>query len=210
MSMRKLIILTAAIFTFHFSQAQLLSFGLRAGVSSSSVQVSQTIAITGSNVQYTDGDKVLGWHAGVFARTGISSLYIQPEVLFTQSGGGINIDSAGTITKGELNFKNLSVPVMVGYKFGNVLRVNAGPVLNVLLSNKVSDEIKNWEQKYKSGTIGFQAGVGLDISKLLIDVKYEGSLSKLGDTITVPGTTQPLNTDMRTSQIILSIGYRLF
>jgi hypothetical protein len=208
--MKKLIILLAVVFTFHFSQAQFLSVGLRGGVSSSAVQVSQTFPVAGTNIKYTDGDKVLGWHAGLFGRVGISSLYVQPEILIAQSGGGINIDSAGTITKGELKFSNLSVPVMVGYKFGEVLRVNAGPVLNILLSNNVKGDIRNWQQTYKSGTIGFQAGVGLDISKLLIDLKYEGSLSKLGDQITIPGTTQSFDTDTRTSQIIVSIGYRLF
>jgi hypothetical protein len=150
----------------------------------------------------------LGWHAGVFARVGLSSLYIQPEILISQSGGGINIDSAGTVTKGTLTFSNLDVPIMIGYKFAKILRVNAGPVFSYMLSNKASDNVRNWDQKYKTGTIGYQAGIGLDISKILIDLKYQGNLSKLGDSVTIPGTSQSFNTDMKNSQIILSVGLK--
>ena len=51
---------------------------------------------------------------------------------------------------------------------------------------------------------GFQAGIGLDISKLSLDARYEGSLSRLGESFSVGGADFPL--DARPSQWIISLG----
>jgi hypothetical protein len=208
--MKKYLIVVLVLLASQVTRAQgLFSWGLRGGLSSSVLQVSESFDVSGTSVKYTKGDAILGWHAGVFTRFKLSLLYIQPELLISQSGGGINIDSAGTVTQGTLTFNNLDIPVMVGVRFAKILRVNAGPVFSFMLSNKMSDNMSGWDQKYKSGTIGYQAGIGADLSRLLIDLKYQGSLSKLGDSVTIPGTSQSFNTDMKNSQIILSLGIRI-
>lgn len=206
--MKKILVLVAALTVFHYSNAQFLTFGLRGGVSSSGLQVKESFPVSGGTVSYKDGDKVLGWHVGVMARLKISNLYIQPELLFVNSGGNIVVTDTGYTTTGKVKFSTASVPVMVGLKLGKVFRINAGPALNFVLSQKVDDNIKQFDQKYKSATIGYQAGIGADISVLMIDLKYEGNLSKLGDSVTIPGAGT-FNTDMRSSQIILSVGIKL-
>lgn len=205
--MKKYIILAAAIFAFQFSQAQLLSYGLRAGVSSSGLQVKESFAVTGGAVNYKDGDKVLGWHVGLLARVKLSSFYVQPELLFVNSGGNIIVSGTGYALpeKGTIKFSNLSIPIMAGLKLGKIFRINAGPSFDINLSRKISDNLKDLNQKYNSATIGYQAGIGFDISKLAIDLKYEGSLSKLGNQVTIPGAGT-FNTDMRSSQLIASVG----
>ena len=209
--MKKYFIVVLALLACQMAYAQKLSYGIRAGVSLSTLQVQKNVQVSGGGtVNYKKGDASLGWHAGVFARVTLKKIYIQPELLITQSGGGINIDSAGTPTKGTLTFNNIDVPVMIGYKFAKIMRINAGPVFSYMLSNKISDNMKDWKQKYKAATIGYQAGIGLDISKILVDLKYQGNLSKLGDSVSIPGTqpAQSFNTDMKNSQIILSVGFR--
>ena len=49
------------------------------------------------------------------------------------------------------------------------------------------------------------AGSGLDISKLSLDFRYEGSLSKLGESLSVGGSEFAL--DARPSQWIISLGF---
>jgi hypothetical protein len=43
------------------------------------------------------------------------------------------------------------------------------------------------------------------VSKISLDVRYEGSLSKLGDSFTVGG--QDFNLDARPSQWVFSLGF---
>ena len=213
--MKKILVLVAALCIYNFSNAQLLTFGFRAGVSSSGLQVKESFPVSGGSVSYNDGDKILGWHVGFLARASISKLYVQPELLFVESGGNIEVTSTSTSPAvlsgsevGKITFQSISVPVMVGLKLGKILRINAGPGFNYILSQKVSDNLKDLDQKYKSATIGYQAGIGADLSLLMIDLKYEGGLSKLGDSVTIPGAGS-FNTDMRSSQIILSVGIKL-
>ena len=59
---------------------------------------------------------------------------------------------------------------------------------------------------YKRVTLGYQAGVGIDLlKKLTFDLRYEGSLNQFGDEITILGETFPL--DDRTGAIIFHVGY---
>ncbi|GAH15956.1 unnamed protein product, partial [marine sediment metagenome] len=53
-----------------------------------------------------------------------------------------------------------------------------------------------YEEKYKSATFGYQAGVGIDIlKKVTFDFRYEGNLNKLGDGMTIGG--EDFNFDSR-------------
>ena len=61
------------------------------------------------------------------------------------------------------------------------------------------------EQEFSAATLGYQAGVGLELANLLVDVKYEGNLSKLGDGVTIAG--RDYSFDQRMSQWILSVGF---
>jgi hypothetical protein len=53
-------------------------------------------------------------------------------------------------------------------------------------------------------TFGYQAGIGLDIGNLVLDLKYEG-----GMTNSINGFAE-VPTDQRQNQLILSMGFRLF
>ncbi len=208
--MKKIILLFVAFTVFHYSDAQFLTFGLRGGVNSSALQVKKSFPVSDGTIYYKGGDKILGWHVGMLARVTISNFYVQPELLFVESGGNIVVSGTGYSIpeKGEIKFNNLSVPVLAGLKLGKIFRINAGPAFDFPLSHKTADNLRNLDQKYKKATVGYQAGIGADISALMIDLKYEGNLSKLGDTVTFPGGAT-FDTDMRCNQVILSIGIKL-
>jgi hypothetical protein len=185
-----------------FAQAQFFMLGIRGGLSSSTVRVDDVINIpSGSNYSLESYDPLVGFHAGVVSRITIRKLFIQPELLFSSSGGQVKVSdlTSGTYTLREQKFNRIDIPVLAGVKTGP-LRLEAGPVASFTLSEK-SDlfETSGYKDDFKKATIGYQAGIGFDLfKKLAFDLKYEGSLSKLGSGLTVGTTTYPYDT--RTSQ----------
>jgi hypothetical protein len=99
----------------------------------------------------------------------------------------------------------IDIPVMVGIKL-KILKLEAGPVASFIISNN-SDlkSITSYELQWNKATIGYQAGLGLDVGKIALDVKYEGNLSKLGTGIDIGNTTASFDT--RLNQLIVSIGF---
>lgn len=223
--MKRLALLLSLLLTLSFiSQAQLFRFGIKGGVNSSSVKIDKTML---DDIQTADGlrditieqgDSKLGLHFGVFGRIQLAGLYIQPELLFTQTKGEFIIteqnpsNPQSIVTNlAEQKFNKFDIPVMVGWKFGPA-RIGLGPVATVVLSesdglmdklNDIADETA--EGALNKAVFGYQVGVGLDILKFAtIDLKYEGNLSKLGDSFSL-GSEQ-INFDQRNPQFILSLG----
>ncbi len=192
--MKKTLFVILAFLAIGAVQAQEFSIGPKVGVSQGNISVDGN--------SYESGSDKLGYHVGAFVRMGGKSLYVQPEVLYTNTGGEIR-ETQGTEQRTfEASFDRLDVPVMVGFKLADFFRIQGGPVASFLLDSDFSDEIESPD--FKDSTLGFQAGIGFDIANMIIDLKYEGSLSKQAESIGgVP-------TDQRQNQLILSLGLRLF
>ncbi len=199
----KKLILTLALAFIGFSASAQFTLGPRVTLISSNLDLREEIA----NVEA--GDAEFGFQYGLFARfkVPVIGLYVQPELLFSSTESTIT-SSAQDV---DLSFNRIDVPIMIGGKIGP-LRINAGPSLSFLTNAEYESagaaaiDIKD---NYSSTTVGFQAGIGVDILKFVIDLKYEGSLGeKFGESITVGGNS--FATDERASQIVLGIGFKLF
>ena len=201
MKKKHLILCTIFVLAVMPLQAQ-LSFGVRGGFNTSKVKLSDNI-INGYELDYDKGN--YGYHFGVIGQLKVLALFVQPELLFTTTKSSLKVIYQGKASYGDQNFYKLDLPVIVGVKLGP-LKLQAGPVASTPLGtkSKVLDQV-GLSQRLKGATVGFQAGAGLQLSKLLLDVKYEGNLSKLGDGMIING--QQINFDQRVSQVILSIGY---
>lgn len=195
--MKKLLIAIMGLFIIGSVEAQDFSIGPKVGVSQGNVNV--------SGDGFTSGDSKLGYHLGGFIRMGGNFFFIQPEVLYTNTGGDISrMDGNDRVTY-EATFNRLDVPIMVGLKFANIFRIQAGPVANFLLSSELRDNVDNIiDPDYNTSSIGYQAGIGLDVGNMILDLKYEGPLGKTADSIV------GFQTDQRQNQLILSLGIRLF
>lgn len=103
-------------------------------------------------------------------------------------------------------FNKIDIPIMVGMKFGPA-RIQAGPITSIVVNNKSAlADYGSYEEKFNGATWGYQ--VGLDIfNKIILDAKYEGSLSKLGKGIKIGGETRDF--DSRTNQFVVGIGFVL-
>ncbi|MGB3181928.1 MAG: outer membrane beta-barrel protein [Cyclobacteriaceae bacterium] len=197
--MKKLLILSFLLLAGASSYAQFFTVGPRIGLTSSDLNLRETTLENGDIIR--SGSPKAGFHAGMFTRITVGNFYIQPEALFTQAGGEIELNSNGFTEVFKLNYNRLDIPVMMGAKFGPV-RVGAGPVASLMLS----EDQKLWDDvttNFKESTLGYQVGVGFDVANVVIDLKYEGSLEKFG---TIGG----FETDARQEMFIASVGFKIF
>jgi hypothetical protein len=208
MIMKKLLVILLSVFIALPAISQ-LNFGLKAGVSTTSITMDDAKTITSSGgAKYLLGKAEganYGIHAGIFVRAGISKLYIQPELLFSTRSNEYSLSKVNSLTDSlsvKQVFNKLDIPVMIGLKFGPV-RINAGPVGSVRIGSP-KELIADPDVKavYASMTFGYQAGVGLDIfKKLTIDLRYEGGLSKYQNKLA------NIALDDRPNAFLMSIGY---
>lgn len=204
----RLIFLFLFIFCMLNVNAQ-LSFGIRGGVNSSNVKLND---FGGRDYQLKYNRGALGFHIGGIAQIKLLNFFIQPELLYTQTKNDVSLATWNSVNAewgvpelGEQRFSKIDIPIIAGMKFGP-LKLQAGPVATMMLKSK-SDLLDNYdiEQEFSAATLGYQAGVGLELANLLVDVKYEGNLSKLGDGVTIAG--RDYSFDQRMSQWILSVGF---
>ena len=196
------------LFAFCLSAATIfaqLDLGLKAGLNLTNI--SGEMLTTDYHIVSSQGSK-LGYHAGGFLRATLFGIYIQPELVFTSIASEFTVTDQNTSIEqlAKQRIGRVDVPLIVGVKLGT-LRMGLGPVGSIIVSDK-SDltDITGYETKLKSATFGYQLGVGLDIRKVGLDIRYEGNLSKLGDHMVVGG--QQVNFDSRARQVIFSLSYR--
>ena len=210
--MKKLSLFFIAFFviTAAYSQDQFLRLGPKVGISSTDISIGD--GLQDEEYLLESGDAKVGFHVGAFARLSIAGFFVQPEALFTSAGGKIRIDD---VNGGELirdyRLNKIDVPVMIGKKFANLIRLQVGPTFSLLLNDNADEDISGAvdevNENWKNALIGYQLGIGLDIGNLILDLKYEGNLSKFGDQISIGG--EAFETDMRNNQFILSLGFNL-
>jgi hypothetical protein len=194
-----------------FSQ---IKFGLKAGVSTTSLSMPSMSTITSGSTTYTVNGLTsakYGFHGGAFVRLTLFGVYIQPELLFSTrtneyTVSNITNQASPVSYVAKQSFNKLDIPVMVGLKLGPI-RLNAGPAASLLI-NSPKDLITNpdYKNNYNRLTFGYQAGLGFDLLGLLtFDVRYEGSLKKYQNQIqNLTGTKY--NLDDRPNAFLFSVG----
>ncbi|MHC2993071.1 hypothetical protein OB13_16355 [Pontibacter sp. HJ8] len=199
--MRIFILTICTLFAMSTAAQAQITGGIKAGVGSANVAVRDVI---NNPSDYAKKESVTSYHAGAFARISLLGLFIQPEAVFTQTGGRLESGPDATLANqvAEIEFNRLDVPVMAGVSIANLVRVQAGPVASMLLSAKQDGEnIKSFMEK---SDWGYQAGVGIDIQKLSIDLRYE-RINK-----TYENSTDQSKYDLANQQLLLSLGLKLF
>ncbi|MCS7017594.1 MAG: outer membrane beta-barrel protein [Cytophagales bacterium] len=156
---------------------------------------------------FVPGDARVSFHGGGFVQAKVAGIILRPELYFTSIGSQAifesqNAQQVQTQIK-NYNINRIDLPILVGFGFAKLLRINAGPVLSATAGNNTTVN-----QKLNSATVGLQAGVGLDIGKLGIDVRYEGSFSNISNELNLGNFSFPA--DQRIRQYMVSLSYRLF
>lgn len=200
--MKKTTLILVLLALFAIQADGQFKFGISGGMNLSYVDP-QTLTEGDYTISMLD-ERFTGFHIGAMAQISVLGLFIQPELLYTSIGNEMRVDEEGKATVFyDRKINRLDLPVMVGTSLGP-LRIGAGPVGSIILSESSELDIAGAREEINNMTFGLQFGLGFDISNLLIDVKYEYNLSRLGDNIEIGG--QNMEFDSRPKQLIISLG----
>lgn len=138
-------------------------------------------------------DSRKGYIFGIYTRIG-RKLYLQPEVYVATKGGTIDLTKTDPSDPSKpkiselvrVSYTNIDIPVLIGYRFLRIFRINCGPVasLNVGSNQKLAEALKfystnNITDTYKNASFSYQIGGGIDVLKFGLDVRYEGSITEI-------------------------------
>lgn len=197
--MKKLILTAIIGLAANFATAQNINFGVKGGAVFNTDK-GEVWRDTG-NIFKKDGKASAGFQAGALARISLAGIYIQPELLYTQFKNEYNTDGEDfKVTK-----KRLDVPVNVGKRFLGIAHVQAGPVFSYYFDDKLS--VKEFTTaKQDEFNVGMQIGAGVEVSKLLFDLRYEFGLGKVGSEI-LNGNNREFKTENRPQMLNLTVAY---
>lgn len=175
--MKTKLFLVAAFLIFSSAAMAQFNLGVKGGVNISKV-----------NDRAFRDEFTYGYHLGGFAEVGLGKrLKIQPEVLWNQLN--TRADTAfRNIYSNALDFSNykdvklnyLSIPVLLSYKLGNVLYLQAGPQFGILL-NQDKTLLENGKEAFSKGDFSMLGGVQLNVSKLRLSGRYFVGLNNISE-----------------------------
>lgn len=209
---RKFLPLLAILLLFHLTAYSQVKFGLGIGMSSVDIAPSDLVITNSSGSQQLLmqlESANYGVHAGMALRIMIKKFFIQPQVFLNASSADFRLEDlqGGNLPSKVFRekYQNLDLIPLFGYKLGP-LRLQAGPVAHYFLACQSDlDEIPDYQKVFEEFTYGYQAGIGLDIWKIFIDLSYEGNFSRFGEHINVFG--KKFAFDKNPARFVVTAGY---
>ncbi len=205
--MKKVIFVLALAATFATTVQAQFKAGIKGGVTTYNMKLGDFLVTNGDAAEdfgLAVKDAKFGYQFGLWARIG-RGLHLQPEILFSTNKVEYEINNGNGTFVGEETYANIDVPIMAGIKLGP-LRAQAGPVARIFLGSddKLANVIDDFQSDHDRLKIGYQAGVGLDLWRVQLDLRYEGSLRHFGDAISVAG--QDFGLDGKAGRVVATVG----
>lgn len=198
--MKKLILTAIVGLAANFATAQNINFGIKGGAVFNTDK-GKVVWEDAGNIFKKDGKASAGFQAGALARVSLAGIYIQPELLYTQFKNEYDVDGQ----KLNVTKKRMDIPVNVGKRFLGIGHIQAGPVFSYYFDDKLS--VKDFiTAKQDDFNVGMQIGAGVEVSKLLFDLRYEFGLGKVGSDI-LNGSKGQYRTENRPQMLNLSVAY---
>lgn len=189
-----------------FPKEQVVNFGIKAGFNSSMYTVSE-FKIRDVTINEIQNTYKIGYFASAFMRFNMGVHYIQPEISYQISRCQIGFDKLGSQHPelepdyAYINSKLhcIEMPVLYGYniikKGAYGLSVFVGPKFKYLWdkNNKISFENLDQEitEKLRPLNISLTAGVGVNISRIFFDFRYELGLNNISKEINYVNPKDP-------------------
>jgi hypothetical protein len=190
--------------------------GIKGGVNLARLETDGLVTLNGAVIKdqlQASLDTKQSYVGGIYARLG-RKIFIEPEVLVSTKGGSIYVP--GLSQTKQFTFTNIDVPVLLGLRW-KIFHVMAGPVASYTLKTdtELNDLINLVTTKYTGTTaeiaaktsFSYQVGGGIDLLGFTLDVRYEGNLSQLTNTLPIPAgrTFSP-----RLNLYQVTLGYKIF
>ena len=200
--MKKIKILLLTVFTMVsvytvYGQVE-VAVGIKGGLNFATVNTSSLNAAYNSHT---------GFHAGAFALFKFTKIGIQPELVYSQQGSTVKINTQNF----NSNFNYLNIPILLKLYLVGGLNLQAGPQFGFLMSangpngvdvsgNVTTGDIKN---QLKSSDISVAMGAGWDLPfGLNIDARYNLGTSDINNNASAQAAKNQV--------FQLSVGYKLF
>lgn len=151
------------------------------------------------------GKNNAGFNVGLSLKVGLpGSFYVMPELYYTHFKNEFTTEN----TTFDVKSNRLDMPVLLGHNvLGDMLGVFVGPVASYNLSkdNTYNDFKENVKNNF---TVGYQFGAQLEIKKLIVNARYEGSFSKDERNFINKVSGSEIRYDNRPNLFLVGVGYR--
>ncbi len=190
------------------AQAQWFMLGVKGGYSTTLEQ----------NQSYKDVFNVKsnlsnGFHLGLFMRMG-RTWYLQPEALFNyyNYNSSLNYENSNIYNDKKYQINTVDVPVLLGVHLVNTnmfkMRAMVGPKFSFNIGSTLIDsfgDVESLTQTLRDTRLGLDCGVGFDIWRITLDVRYNlaQDIYKYQNSEGTTLNNKPLHS------IQASIGYRI-
>ena len=184
-----------------FAQAE-FAIGLKAGPNFATIDTESSATANYKNRA--------GFHGGAFILVKAAKFGIQPEIIFSQQGSKVEINSQNF----ESNFSYVNIPVILKLYTIAGINIQAGPQFGFITNaetpiqdqlNPGSYRVEDVKDKMKSSDFTVALGLGWDLPfGLTIDARYNMGLSKIYDDAPSQQTE-----DAKNQVFQVSLGYKL-
>ena len=162
------------ILLISIAKAQIFSGGIVGGISTGAVKIEN---IGDRFTDVINGNNIMGYEAGIYAKLKISPFYIKAMPLYSFNSGSVHYQTTNNgVTVDNTNdfkFQKFEVPLLLGLKIIGPLNIEAGPVYNYIVQSQ--DNLGSNSLSIQRNGIGYRAGVVLELWRLLLHVSYEGA-----------------------------------
>jgi len=152
-----------------------------------------------------EGKNNAGFNVGLSLKVGLpTSFYLMPELYYTNFKNEFTTEN----TTFDVKSSRIDVPVLLGYNvLGNTLGVFVGPVASYNLAKE--DTFNDFKENARDNfTVGYQFGAQVEISKLILNARYEGAFSKDSRNFINRVSGEEIRYDNRPNLFMVGVGYK--
>lgn len=218
------------LFSQAVAQSKGFTFGFKGGVNLSKLSMGEVLStrydsngnpyINYNGQEVRDNlreslDSKTGFVGGIYMRFG-RNLFVQPELLVSNKGGSFDIiQTDNTIERTnevKVKFRSIDVPLLFGLK-GGPFRINAGPMASFPIGDneRLKEAFRNYttnglDNALSEAVYGYQLGAGIDIFRLSIDVRREGTFSNIASfQVNQSGSSTTVKQKLNSWQVTIGI-----
>lgn len=157
-----------------FSQSP-IHIGVKAGANFTDISTSLSDYSTKSATGFTGGATI---------RVDIKKAYLQADLMYAEKN--TKFESTTNLGTDNTKWKNLEVPLVVGYKLIDLsvfnLRAYAGGVYTKIITDDISSrQVGNVFEDFDKDNLGYRVGLGVDVLKFSLDVSYDSGFKNISN-----------------------------
>ena len=146
----------------------------------------------GTNISKIEGKSFedefgYGYLLGAFVEVGKGKISFQPEVIFSQTQAKVDSNfkviyqgAFNSAYNDEIKLNYLSIPLVLNYKLGQSLRLQAGPQYSILMDNEKT-MFQNGQEAFKNGDLSLLGGAELRLGRFRVTGRYVVGLNNIND-----------------------------